>query len=111
GGPRLLQVFPLNPNRFRGSPYPCFSPFSGHPPLICLGQFVLDGLLSASELNPLPHFPKQFVDYGRVIHFKLPLLKRSFEALTKGASAMMEDFEDFCQKNNSWLTDYTLFMA
>jgi 4-alpha-glucanotransferase len=72
---------------------------------------VLDGLLSASQLHPLPDFPKQSVDYGRVIHFKRPLLKRSFEALTKGASAMREDFEDFCQKNNSWLTDYTLFMA
>ena len=110
-GQRLWQVLPLSPTGFGDSPYQCFSAFAGNPLLICLEQLVLDGLLSASELNPLPHFPKQFVDYGRVIHFKLPLLKRSFEALTKGASAMREDFEDFCQKNNSWLTDYTLFMA
>src|SRR5688572_11170131 len=110
-GQRLWQVLPLSPTGFGDSPYQCFSAFAGNPLLISLEQLVLDGLLSASELDPLPDFPKQSVDYGRVIHFKLPLLQRSFEAFTNGASAKKEDFEDFCQTNESWLTDYALFMA
>jgi 4-alpha-glucanotransferase len=110
-GQRLWQVLPLSPTGFGDSPYQCFSAFAGNPLLISLEQLVLEGLLSASDLDPLPDFPKQSVDYGRVIHFKLPLLKRSFEAFTNGASARAEDFEDFCQTNKGWLTDYALFMA
>ena len=94
-GQRVWQVLPLGPTGFGDSPYQCFSAFAGNPLLISLEQLVLDGLLSASDLDPLPDFPKQFVDYGRVIHFKLPLLKRSFEAFTNGASARKEDFENF----------------
>ena len=110
-GQRLWQVLPVSPTGFGDSPYQCFSAFAGNPLLISLEQLVLDGLLSSSDLDPLPNFPRQSVDFGRVIHFKLPLLKRSFETFTNAASARKEDFEDFCQANRSWLTDYALFMA
>jgi 4-alpha-glucanotransferase len=109
-GQRLWQVLPLSPTGYGDSPYQCFSAFAGNPLLISLEQLVLDGLLPASQLNSLPDFPKQSIDYGRVIDFKLSLLKQSFGAFSNGASPGNE-FEDFCQTNNSWLTDYALFMA
>src|SRR5262249_16572726 len=102
---------PLSPTGYGDSPYQCFSAFAGNPLLISLEQLVLDGLLPASELDPLPDFAKQSIDYGRVIRFKLPLLERSFEAFRNGASGRKDDFEDFCETTKSWLTDYALFMA
>src|SRR5262249_60795903 len=85
-GQRVWQVLPLSPTGYGDSPYQCFSAFAGNPLLISLEQLVLDGLLPASELDPLPDFAKQSIDYGRVIRFKLPLLERSFEAFRNGAS-------------------------
>ena len=76
-GQRLWQVLPLTPTGFGDSPYQCFSAFAGNPLLISLEQLVLDGLLSAPDLDSLPDFPKQSVDFGRVIHFKLPLLPKA----------------------------------
>ena len=110
-GQHLWQVLPLSPTGFGDSPYQCFSAFAGNPLLISLEQLVLDGLLPASELNSIPDFPRQSVDYGRVIQFKLPRLERSFEVFTHSVSATKKHFQDFCEANESWLTDYSLFMA
>ncbi|MCI0719117.1 MAG: 4-alpha-glucanotransferase [Acidobacteria bacterium] len=106
-----MGIVPLSPTGFSDSPYQCFSAFAGNPLLISLEQLVLEDLLPASELRQLPHFSQSSLDYGRVIHFKLPLLKRSFGAFTNGVSARKEDFDDFGETNESWLTDYALFMA
>src|SRR5690606_3672751 len=52
------------------------------------------------------------VDYGAVIAFKLPLLRRSFERLKAGADQeLAAAFERFKAENSAWLDDYALFMA
>ena len=112
-GQSLWQVLPLGPTGYGDSPYQCFSAFAGNPLLIDPEQLVGDGLLSWDELNnDLPAFPRDKVDYGPVITWKLPLLKRSYARFRDHASPELDlDFQVFCAENAGWLDDYALFMA
>jgi 4-alpha-glucanotransferase len=71
-----------------------------------------DGVLSAADLEGGPTFPGHEVDYGSVIKFRAPLLKKAFENFKiKASSEDWNEFEAFCQQNTTWLEDYALFMA
>lgn len=112
-GQTLWQVLPLGPTGYGDSPYQCFSAFAGNPLLIDPEQLIGDGLLSWEELNwDLPPFPQEQIDYGWVINWKIPLLKRTYQRFRAGASAELElEFKVFCAEQASWLDDYALFMA
>ena len=112
-GQTLWQVLPLGPTGYGDSPYQCFSAFAGNPMLIDPEQLIGAGLLTWDELNwELPDFPHDKVDYGWVINWKLPLLKRTFYRFRDTASPDLElDFKIFCVDNAEWLDDYALFMA
>ena len=111
-GQRLWQVLPLGPTGYGDSPYQCFSAFAGNPFLISLEKLRQDGVLSAADLEGGPTFPGHQVDYGSVIEFRAPLLKKAFENFKiKASSEDWNEFEAFCQQNTSWLEDYALFMA
>lgn len=112
-GQSLWQVLPLGPTGYGDSPYQCFSAFAGNPLLIDPEQLIGDGLLSWDELNwELPPFPQEQIDYGWVINWKLPLLKRTYERFRSGASPELElEFKVFCAEQAEWLDDYALFMA
>jgi len=111
-GQSLWQILPLGPTGYGDSPYQCFSAFAGNPLLVSLDKLVNDGLFSRKELQTAPFFPDDTVDYGAVIHFKLPLLNKSFERIRSGAApAHKRAFEEFCVAEASWLDDYALFMA
>lgn len=94
-GQKIWQVLPLGPTGYGDSPYQCFSAFAGNPLLI-----ELDGQ------DPAPAFPEDTVDYGRVIEYKLPLIRRAAERFVPDA-----DYEEFTRSHASWLDDYALFMA
>lgn len=111
-GHKLWQVLPLNPTGYGDSPFQCFSASAGNPLLISLDRLVEKGTLSKAELNDLPACPLETVDYGRVIAFKTPLLKKAARNFLE--SATTEDrrqFEEFCLANANWLNDFSLFMA
>lgn len=111
-GQRLWQVLPLGPTGYADSPYQCFSAFAGNPLLISLEKLRQDGVLSAADLEGGPTFPGHEVDYGSVIKFRAPLLKKAFENFKiKASSEDWNEFEAFCQQNTTWLEDYALFMA
>jgi len=112
-GQSLWQVLPLGPTGYGDSPYQCFSAFAGNPLLIDPEQLIGDGLLSWDELNQdLPPFPQEQIDYGWVINWKLPLLKRTYERFRSNASPELElEFKLFCVEQAEWLDDYALFMA
>jgi 4-alpha-glucanotransferase len=77
-----------------------------------LERLVEGRLLEPADLEGVPSFPKDRVDYDSVVEFKMPLLKKSFEAFeTKAAPSEREQFEVFCEQNASWLETYSLFMA
>jgi 4-alpha-glucanotransferase len=103
---------PLGPTGYGDSPYSVFSAFAGNPLLISLEQLAEEGLLTPKDWHDNPALPREKVDYGAVITFKFPLLRRAFEQFQRQpVSSLHEAFHDFCQRNQAWLEDYALFTA
>ena len=111
-GSSFWQILPLGPTGYGDSPYQCFSAFAGNPYLISPEELLADKLLTEEDLNNLPQFPTQRVDYGEVIPWKLALLNRAYARFESSASAALKQaFVDFQQEQESWLDDFALFMA
>jgi 4-alpha-glucanotransferase len=111
-GQRLWQILPLGPTGYGNSPYQTLSVFAGNPLLISLERLVEDGFLDPADLDNIPSFPAERVDYDAVIAFKMPLLDKSFETFLGNASPeQRREFEAFSEQNASWLETYCLFMA
>jgi 4-alpha-glucanotransferase len=109
----IWQVLPLGPTGYGDSPYQCFSAFAGNPLLVSLERLVELGDLPLNAMaENRPRFPEGYVDFGWVIQYKLPLLKKAAESFRTGASpARQDEYAEFCDKNASWLEDYALFIA
>ncbi len=111
-GTKLWQVLPLGPTGYGDSPYQCFSAFAGNPYLISPELLREDGLLTSNDLIEDFKFPLDHVDFGRVIPWKLGILDRAFIQFQQGHFPKLEvALESFRSKNESWLTDFVLFMA
>jgi 4-alpha-glucanotransferase len=111
-GEKLWQVLPLNPTGYGDSPYQCFSAFAGNPMLLSLERLRDQGLLQSSDLDKVPPFPEEVVDYERASEFKMPALRRAAQIFfADGARADRAAYEGFCESASSWLDDYALFMA
>jgi len=111
-GQKLWQVLPLNPTGYADSPFQCFSASAGNPILLSLDELVERGVLDKREVGSSPAFPTESVDYGAVIHFKMPLLDAAARNFFSSASAAhRREFDEFCRNNASWLDDFALFMA
>ncbi len=109
---QLWQVLPLGPTGYGNSPYLCYSAFAGNPLLINLEWLQSEGLLTEEDLNSLPEFPQERVDFDLVIETKFPLLKKACQNFsTQATSERLEEFEAFCTTHANWLNDYALFMA
>ncbi len=108
----LWQVLPLGPTGFGDSPYMSYSAMAGNPLLISLEWLQDQGLLAPEDLKPLGELNRDQVDFHRVQHLKIPLLKRACQAfLTQATPQQRQEFADFCQEKADWLNDYALFMA
>ncbi len=111
-GQKLWQVLPLNPTGYGDSPFQCFSASAGNPLLISPEQLVDDDILLPEDIGKLPEFPLDTVDYGRVIEWKFPILRRAGRNfLTTADEEKHKVFEQFCSENAHWLDDFALFMA
>jgi 4-alpha-glucanotransferase len=111
-GQTLWQVLPLVPVGHGYSPYSSPSTFAGSPLLISPERLVADGLLEPGDLLEVPDFPKEWVDFQRVIPYKEALLRRAFERFEAGLSSLApSDFKAFCRRHADWLDDYALFEA
>ena len=111
-GLRLWQILPLGPTGYGNSPYQTLSAFAGNHLLISLDRLVEEGLLKASDLDNLPEFPADHVDYGRVIPIKTKLLQQaSHNFHEQNFPELQAAFDAFCQANHFWLEDYALFRA
>jgi 4-alpha-glucanotransferase len=111
-GQGIWQVLPLGPTGYGDSPYQCFSAFAGNPLLVSLDRLRADGLISEADLREGSGFPGESVDYGRVIHFKLPLLAKALATFDEVAGPSHRGaFEAFVGAHASWLPDFALFMA
>ena len=111
-GQKLWQVLPLNPTGYGDSPFQCFSASAGNPLLISLEKLQESGTLEAADLRDVPQCSEDKVDFGAVIRWKIPLLKKAAGQFLKSADARdRSDFENFCGDNAAWLDDFALFMA
>jgi 4-alpha-glucanotransferase len=110
-GQKLWQVFPLGPTGYGDSPYQCFSAFSGNPLIISPDILLEEGYLYDDDLKNIPHFNPVKIDFGELIKYKHSLLKKSFEHFKSNSNGKEKSFKEFCDKNNEWLEDYSLFMA
>lgn len=111
-GQRLWQVLPLNPTGYADSPFQCFSAHAGNHLLISLENLRGQGILEAADFRGQPEFPQERVDFGRVIEWKTPLLKKAAARfLSSAIGGDRKAFEDFRAANASWLPDFALFMA
>jgi len=109
----IWQVLPLGPTGYGDSPYQCFSAFAGNPLLVSLEKLVELGDLTPYDLEEkLPPFSEERADFGWVIVYKYPLLKKAAENFFAHAAAeRRREYEGFCQANADWLDNYALFMA
>jgi len=110
-GQRIWQVLPLGPTGYGDSPYQCFSAFAGNPLLISIDRLLERGYIIAADVADLPQFTADTVDFGHVIAWKLPLLRKAFENFRRTDSDGSNRFQDFCSRNATWLDDFALFMA
>ncbi|GAB6100732.1 4-alpha-glucanotransferase [Halanaerocella petrolearia] len=108
----LWQVCPLGPTGFGDSPYQTMSAFAGNPYLISLEKLVAEGLLVESNLKEKISFNENKVEYGKVIDFKIPLLRQAFREFKRlNTNKEQNDFIEFCSQHQDWLDDYALFKA
>lgn len=108
----LWQILPLGPTGYGNCPYSCSSAFAGNPMLISPELLVKEGFLDKEDLENVPEFSKDKIDYEKVIEFKTNLLKKSFEKFKENVSKKQEEeFNSFCAENHSWLHDFAVFMS
>jgi len=107
------QVCPLGPTMGAAgeSPYQSPSAFAGNPLLIDLDGLVDDGWLDESDLEPIPDFPEDRVDYDAVREYKQPLLRTAFERFDEEAGRKAHSEFDAFREREPWLDDYALFRA
>ena len=109
---QIWQILPIGPTGFGNSPYLAYSALAGNPLLISPEKLKEDNLLSAEDLNHLPDYPTDRVDYDLVIATKIPLLAKASGRFQQQATPkQLKEFQQFCDRHNDWLDDYALFMA
>jgi 4-alpha-glucanotransferase len=106
-GASIWQILPLGPTGYGDSPYQCFSAFAGNPYLIDIEALRDRGWLVESDFSA-ELFPDDVVDFGRVIPYKMALLRRAF---SRSRSSQLPGFDGFIAAESPWLNDYSLFMA
>jgi len=108
----LWQILPLGPTGYGDSPYQSFSSFAGNPNLLSLEALYQENLLDAADLDELPEFSPQRVDFGVLIPWKTNLLWRAYQNFRRrNPPDLQEEFERFCHYQADWLEDFALFMA
>ncbi|SHE30039.1 4-alpha-glucanotransferase [Desulforamulus putei DSM 12395] len=105
---KLWQVLPLHPPGYGESPFQSFSAFAGNPLLISIDRLREEGLLTQQDIDPLPGFSDNRVEFARVREYKDGLLRKAFAVFHSGLKPY--EYHEFIAGAH-WLADYALFMA
>ena len=112
GGQSIWQMLPLGPTGYGDSPYQCFSAFAGNPALISLPRLVDLGWLHIKDVDDLPQFSAEQVEYEQVNAFKQRKLSHAFAEFQSAATeSEKRKFAQFKEAEQSWLADFALFRA
>ncbi len=108
----LWQILPLVPVGYGNSPYQSPSSFAGNPLLIDPDVLLRERYLRKEDLQPLPVFPSDRVDYEAAGRYKERVLGAAFRTFrTAPPDGAREAFEAFSAENAGWLDDYALYSA
>ncbi len=107
-GQTYWQILPLGPTGFGDSPYQSFSSFAGNPYFIDLDILKEWGYLKSGEYENIDYGSSTRVDYGKLYIERLPVLNIAAGRFLENPET---DYAKFCENNDFWLGDYTLFMA
>ncbi len=108
----LWQILPLGPTSYGDSPYQCFSAFAGNPYLVSCAALLDQGLLSETDLEDMPVFSPDRVDFGAIYHWKLKVLDRAYRNFVGIAGEIeIRAFREFREQQGAWLEEFALFMA
>lgn len=111
-GQTYWQVLPLSPTGYGDSPYQGLSAFAGNPMLISPEKLVELGHLDAGDLQNIPAFPDERVDFGWLIPWKFDLLRRAYENFkTRASDEQRTTFQKFLKEQAAWLDDAAMFLA
>lgn len=111
-GQRLWQILPLGPPGYGNSPYQCISSAAGNPLLVSLEQLAEEGWILWSDLDGMPEFPADRVDFAAVIPFKWRFLRKAAQNFEASASETQRaEFEAFCRESDRWLRRFSEFAA
>ncbi|MBP1929045.1 4-alpha-glucanotransferase [Methanolinea mesophila] len=110
-GVKVWQILPLNPTSLAcgNSPYYSNSAFGSNTLLISPELLCTEGFLTRRELDQLPRFPEDEVEFSLVVPARERLLD-----IAAGRFPDLEDqggYREFCAANRSWLDDHSLFVA
>ncbi|MEY2858289.1 MAG: hypothetical protein RLZZ74_2601 [Cyanobacteriota bacterium] len=109
---QIWQILPIGPTGYGNSPYLSYSALAGNSLLISPEILQQQDLLTQEELQHLPDFPLDQVDFEGVIRTKIPLLRQASDRFKAQATdEEKETFQRFCNRQNDWLSDYSLFMS
>jgi len=110
---RYWQILPFNPRGEGDSPYQSCSALAGDPLLIALNPLVEEGLLTGQEVSEAVRkagpFSAERVLPLKVQKLKEPLFRLAFKRFLANGDTI--EFQAFQAEHQSWLKDYTLFMA
>ena len=108
-GQSYWQILPVNPTSpiFGNSPYMSFSSFAGNPLYINPEMLYEKGLLGKEDILS-PDFSQYYVDFERVIPWKMSMLYKAWKRFKLQPDK--SGFENFCEEHD-WLLDHALFMA
>ncbi len=108
----LWQILPLGPTSYGDSPYQCFSAFAGNPYLVSCAALLDQGLLSETDLEDMPVFSPDRVDFGAIYHWKLKVLDRAYRNFVGIAGEIeIRAFREFREQQGAWLDEFALFMV
>lgn len=111
-GQKYWQILPLGQTGYGNSPYGCFSAFAGNVWMISPEKLAESGFLSEDELEDVPEFPADRVDFGGTIEWKRGKLRAAFENFRNTTDEdVAADFHRFCDENAWWLEDYAFYQA
>ncbi len=108
-GQTYWQLLPVGPTSYGDSPYQSFSTYAGNPYMIDLDILCDENLLTREELKNIDWGSNsQYVDYERLYNIRFEVLRKAYEAFKQQDQ---QQFWDFMRDEDSWLTDYALYMS
>ena len=101
------QILPLGPTGYGDSPYQSFSTFAGNPYFIDLETLAEEGLLTKEECDSFDFgSATETIDYEKLYRSRFQILRMAYRRFRPD-----ENYREFLERNQWWLTDYCLYMA